>query len=384
VIATSIWQRSRIKVDPSEWYKSGQSDAQISQANIQVDASNNHRLQTTQYSGQSAFSQLHIHSQIRGQWRIKSHCFTLGIPKFAFAMQFGKLPSIEGLGLVNFELPASSFLLKAGQKERCAVRLGGTTWNIPQWVGSTYPAKTPRRLFPQAYGAQFGTIEFNATHYRIYAPDKMAAWAASTPEDFRFCPKFPQIITHFRRFKNCEGPTDDFIEGLLALGNRLGPSFIQLPPHYAPKHAEAMWTYLEKWPQELPVSVEFRHPDWFTGDGTHWERLAQLGVGAVISDTAGRRDALHMQVTAPHVLVRFGGYEGHEIDAARLAGWAHWIKEHEPKGLSSFHLLVHEPDSLHTPKTCQYFHAKLSPELQRACNVQGKSGSENAASLALF
>lgn len=281
-------------------------------------------------------------------------------------MQFGKLPSIDGLNAADFALPETRWHHQSASTS-CHVYAGGTTWNIPTWVGTTYPENTPRRLFPEAYGRSFGTIEFNATHYRIYPPAKMKEWADATPEGFRFCPKFPQIISHFRRFSNCEGPTDDFIEGLLALGNRLGPAFIQLPPHFAPKHAAALWTYLEKWPRELSLSVEFRHPDWFVGEQNHWEQLAALGVGAVISDTAGRRDALHMQVTAPHVLVRFGGYEGHAIDAFRLKQWGDWIEQHAANGGSSFHLLVHEPDSIHTPKTCEAFAKGLVAEKRQSC-----------------
>ena len=238
------------------------------------------------------------------------------------------------------------------------VRAGGTMWTIRDWRGSVYPEKDPQRTWPGHYGRQFGTLEFNATHYRIHPADRMAEWAAAMPEGFTFCPKFPQIITHFRRFNDCDGPTDDFIDGLLALGDKLGPAFIQLPPHFAPKHAAAMATYLEKWPRELRVAVEFRHPEWFEGGAQAeemWGRLRDLGMGAVISDTAGRRDALHMRVTAPFVLVRFGGYEGHASDEARLAQWAQRIAEWKDQGLTEFHLLVHQPDSIHTPDTCRQF-----------------------------
>jgi uncharacterized protein YecE (DUF72 family) len=78
-------------------------------------------------------------------------------------------------------------------------------------------------------------------------------------------------------------------------------------------------------------------------------------MGAVISDTAGRRDALHMRVTAPFVLVRFGGYEGHASDETRLTQWAQRIVEWKDQGLTEFHLLVHQPDSIHTPDTCRQF-----------------------------
>jgi len=288
-------------------------------------------------------------------------------------MQFGKLPQIDHLNEAHFALPETRFWGSESHSS-CRVFAGGTTWNIPQWVGSTYPAKTPRRLFPEAYGKQFGTIEFNATHYRIYPAQKMKEWADAVPASFRFCAKFPQIISHFRRFNQCEGPTDDFIDGLLALGPKRGPAFIQLPPHFAPKHADALWAYLQHWPRELAISIEFRHPDWFVGEQTHWERLASLGVGAVISDTAGRRDALHMQVTAPHVLVRFGGYEGHPEDVKRLESWAHWIEDAERHGVSEFHLLVHEPDSIHTPHTCRTFYARLSEKHRNSCVTPAGNG----------
>ena len=62
-----------------------------------------------------------------------------------------------------------------------------------------------------------------------------------------------------------------------------------------------------------------------------------------------------MRVTAPFVLVRFGGYEGHASDESRLAEWAQRIAEWKDQGLTEFHLLVHQPDSIHTPDTCRQF-----------------------------
>lgn len=231
-------------------------------------------------------------------------------------------------------------------------------WTIRPWRGKVYPDKDPMRTWPAHYGKQFSSLEFNATHYRIYSPEKMAQWADQMPEGFIFCPKFPAIISHYRRFSNCEGPTDDFIEGLLALGDNLGPAFLQLPPHYAPKHSEKLIAYLRAWPRELKMSIEFRHPAWFEGGDvaeTVWQEISELGIGAVISDTATRRDALHMRLTAPFLLVRFGGYDGQSSDEVRLKKWAEKIPELAKKGLESFHLLVHTTNSEYTPETCIRF-----------------------------
>ena len=64
-------------------------------------------------------------------------------------------------------------------------------WTIRPRRGSVYPAKAPQRTWPVHYGAAFGTIELNATHYRIHPPERMAEWAEGMPADFRFCAKFP-------------------------------------------------------------------------------------------------------------------------------------------------------------------------------------------------
>jgi uncharacterized protein YecE (DUF72 family) len=279
-------------------------------------------------------------------------------------MKFGKLDTtaIRAMSESALSLPPDHDAVQetlernAQRWPELTVRTGGTMWNIKEWKGSVFPERAPKRTWPGYYGQSFDTIEYNATHYRIYAPEKMREWAEQMPDDFRFCPKMPAIISHYRRFKNCEGPSDDFIQGLLALEFKLGPTFIQLPPQFAPKHAEALQIFLNSWPRELPLAVEFRHPDWFTGGVEAelvWTDMEARQIGAVISDTAGRRDAVHMRLTAPFLLLRFGGNEGHRSDDFRLNQWAErlatWSKT---GGLKEVHFLVHQPDSLYTPETC--------------------------------
>ena len=289
-------------------------------------------------------------------------------------MNFGKIPEenwpievdrCEASG--GFALPddhaQTAKILKAGGRGGGELGWGGTTWNVRAWRGSVYPEKTPKRLWPEHYGRTFTSIEFNATHYRIYSPEKMAEWAEAVPEGFKFCPKIPAIISRYRRFNNCEGPTDDFIEGLLALGNKLGTSFIQLTPQYAPKHAEKLRSYLEAWPRELPLCVEFRHPDWFTGGAEAervWALMEACGIGSVLTDTALRRDALHMRLSAAHTMVRFGGYAGHPSDERRLEDWGRRIKHWSSEGLDRLDFLVHQPDSVFTPQTCTAFKKKFA------------------------
>jgi len=281
-------------------------------------------------------------------------------------VKFGKLETPQELEGIDWTLPKCHIEWKTiehnDNPSQCStvIRTGGTMWTVRPWRGKVYPKQDPMRTWAGHYGRQFGSLEFNATHYRIYTPEKMAAWADEMPDGFIFCPKFPAIISHYRRFGNCEGPTDDFIAGISALGNKLGTAFLQLPPHYAPKHSAKLGAYLKAWPRDLKMAIEFRHPDWFAGGKdaeAMWKLLSELGIGAVISDTAGRRDALHMRLTTKFLIVRFGGYDGHKSDEERLKLWAKRISLLAKNGtpLESFDLLVHTTDSVQTPQTCIKF-----------------------------
>lgn len=282
-------------------------------------------------------------------------------------MKYGKLESVEG---IDFNLPIDHAqtlrVLSNEPPTNFNLRIGGTTWNIPGWKGKIYPAKTTAKSFPMHYGQHFETLELNATHYRIHPPETLKKWADFVGDDFRFCPKFPQLITHFRRFKNCETLTDEFINALLALEQKLGPSFIQLPPNFAPKSADDLIAYLAQWPRELPLAIEFRHPDWFAGDPAAervWLAMQNAGVGAVISDTAGRRDAVHMRCSAPFLVLRYGGNALHPSDSERINQWAQRISDWHQRGLREAYVLIHQPDSITTPETALLFAHALNARM---------------------
>ena len=116
-------------------------------------------------------------------------------------VKYGKIPEEEQheqLPGIDFSLPEDHpdtlAGLASGKGRPLEVRAGGTMWTIRPWRGSVYPEKAPQRTWPVHYGQAFGTIELNATHYRIHPAERMAQWAAAMPEDFRFCPKFPGAL----------------------------------------------------------------------------------------------------------------------------------------------------------------------------------------------
>lgn len=285
-------------------------------------------------------------------------------------MKFGKLDILEGVKLnLPTDHPETSKALGKGKSD-LRIYSGGTMWNIPSWLGRIYPQGTRRVDFIKAYGRQFSTIELNATHYKIPTKDVVLKWKDEMPSDFVFCPKFPQTISHYRRFNNCDGITLEFLEAISLFDVQLGPSFIQLPPNFTSQKAESLRVYLSGLPRDMKFALEFRHESWFDGNSeaeSVWDLMSELNVGSVISDTAGRRDAVHMRLTTPDCIVRFGGNGMDPSDELRLTEWVQRIMDWREKGLETFHLWMHQPESILTPESCILFSQLVKQLLQMEC-----------------
>lgn len=273
-------------------------------------------------------------------------------------MDFGKLISVD---LVDFRLPA-------GPKENDSVLIGKpfvsphlyigpTGYNMRQWTGKWYEAGTKERDYLKQYGRQFNTIEHNTTHYRIPDTATVLRWRDETPSDFRFCPKIPQTISHSRDLGVSGREIDVFCEVIAELGPRLGCCFIQLHPAFSPEDLSVLEKFLQRFPAWIPLAVEVRHPDFFSG-GYYAEKYFSLlrnrGISAVITDVAGRRDVCHMQLTASSVLIRFVGNALHPSDYTRVLEWSERLKHWMDNGLESAYFFTHEPDNLLAPELAAF------------------------------
>src|ERR1700747_3655178 len=74
--------------------------------------------------------------------------------------------------------------------------LGTSAFTANGWQGSFYPPGMNSRDFLSYYATQFPTVEVDSTFYGCPSPNTVNNWSARTPEDFLFCVKIPQIITH--------------------------------------------------------------------------------------------------------------------------------------------------------------------------------------------
>ena len=103
---------------------------------------------------------------------------------------------------------------------------GASGFSYASWKPDFYPARTKANEFLRAYAERLTSVELNATFYRLPSEEQLRNWAGVTPAGFRFAVKMSRQITHFGRADGI----GTFCERVQALGDRLGPILVQLPP----------------------------------------------------------------------------------------------------------------------------------------------------------
>lgn len=280
-------------------------------------------------------------------------------------MDFGKLQDISN---IDFGLPPdnplTSKILGLTQKTtKPNIYIGPPIWANKDWIGKIYPFNAKEKDLLYYYTRQFNTLELNVTHYQIPTLETIQRWKEAAADGFKFCPKFPQIISHDRQLVGCDALTSEFCNAVLGLEEHLGMTFLQLSPNFNPKQIKFLEIYLKSLPSNFPVSVEFRHPDWFNNVKI-WtntcEMLADMKVGTVITDVSGRRDVLHCALTTPDLTLRFVGNELHPTDYTRIDEWCERILTWLEMGLKNAHIFVHCGENKYAPELTKYWIDRLN------------------------
>lgn len=280
-------------------------------------------------------------------------------------MKFG---SVENPEAIDFTLPPThpdTFTLLDKRQKRgddLAVYVGCAKWNKQDLKGF-YPRGTKDELV--YYATQFNSIELNGTFYN--SPDKaqVETWKKKTPADFKFFPKVPQTISHYGRLLNVDDKMTAFCDAIVLFEEKLGVSFLQLHDNFKPKDFERLATFVKKFAKMIPLAVEVRNAEWFAdpvASQKFYRLLEEANAANVIVDTAGRRDMLHMRLTAPSAFIRYVG-ANHPSDKKRLDDWVTRIKEWRDAGLQSLYFFVHQNVEVESPLLSTYFIGELNKAL---------------------
>lgn len=282
-------------------------------------------------------------------------------------MDFGKVAEHE-IASVDFTLPEDgkqTAITLTGSKpvKDPAFYIGCAKWGRKEWLNMIYPAKTKEADFLDQYVKHFNSIELNAVFYSIPNAELIRKWKQKAEENsnngFIFCPKFSRTISHIKRLKDAEVPTDLYLSSIHEFGKYLGPCFLQLGDNFGSKNFDILENYLKLLPVDFQVFVELRHEEWFASAVDRarlFEMLHRLKKGAVITDASGRRDCVHMELTIPEIFIRFvgNGQDYKESDFARIDEWVIRIKSWLGKGLEKVYFFLHQHDEKDTPVLADY------------------------------
>lgn len=286
-----------------------------------------------------------------------------------------------------------------------AYYLGCPVWQCDAWRGSLLPSRAARLEMLAGYSEVFSTVEGNATFYAIPTLDVVRRWAAQARPGFRFALKFPGAITHERMLVNAERELGSFLECLAILdeADRLGPTFIQLPPAFEGRRLAALERLLERLPEEWPFAVEPRHADYFAGPmATRLDELLRSRcVDRVVFDSRPLfsrppedeveresqrrkpRSPIYLETTGPRPFLRLVGRNdlslvGPWVDewAPRIAGWIQ-------QGLQPY-VMTHAPDDAFAPEFARRFHAALRIALPSLPPLPAWPGEQERRQQSLF
>ncbi|MEO7306966.1 MAG: DUF72 domain-containing protein [Ferruginibacter sp.] len=285
-------------------------------------------------------------------------------------MDFGRVPEDE-LNRIDFSLAAepafNKTILKGKSVKHPKVYIGCAKWGRTEWVGKIYPPKAKEKDFLDHYVQHYNSIELNATHYKVYGEAGIKKWTAKVgKKDFKFCPKMYQGITHRGSLKGKDFITNEFFRGIVAFEEYLGPIFIQVSEIFSPKRKDELFDFLKKLPTDLQFFMEVRHGDWFAKPEICKElftELAAMNIGAVITDTAGRRDCAHMHLTIPKAFIRYVGNSLHPTDYTRIDEWVGRMKYWLSKGIKELYFFMHMHDEATSPELTVYLVDKMNKEL---------------------
>jgi uncharacterized protein YecE (DUF72 family) len=151
------------------------------------------------------------------------------------------------------------------------IRIGIGGWTFEPWRGVFYPSDLKQKDELSYASRHLTAIEINGTYYGSQKPETWAKWRAETPEGFVFSVKGSRFTTNRKVLGEAGESIERFFnQGILELGDRLGPVLWQFAPtkKFDPEDFEAFLKLLPaKW-QGHPIRhcLEVRHDSFVTPD----------------------------------------------------------------------------------------------------------------------
>lgn len=289
-------------------------------------------------------------------------------------MKFGQ---VDDLDLVDFSLPTLDKITKTNlsslrKDNNLKFYFGAPGWSDVKYKGIVYPKNTPAKKFLNEYANQFNSIEVNSTRYGTPKKHIIDRWVNSVGDDFKFSMKIPQVVTHRKDINDYTAKikTEEFISAVDQLGDKSGINFAVMAKYFKSSQFKELESFINFWPIDAPLAIEFRNPSWFEDSvREEWQELFyNKNIIPVITDTPGRRDVLHFNLTNKHLFIRYVGDFNHPSDLTRIELWTEKISELVNLGIENIWFYVHQPGDKR--ERILFFYNELIPNINKLLNTK--------------
>ena len=155
--------------------------------------------------------------------------------------------------------------------------VGTSGWSYATWRPKFYPEGTKAKDFLPFYATKLRTIEINYTFNHLPTQANVDAWTGATTDDFVFCLKASQQITHRAQLRDPAETLPIFFERARLLGVRLGPILFQTPP-WVRRDDDRLANFLASLPRDLRCVLEVRDASWYADEVYELLRTANVAL----------------------------------------------------------------------------------------------------------
>ncbi len=253
--------------------------------------------------------------------------------------------------------------------------IGLAQWHHPNW----YPGQGSQHSTLTTYSQHFSSVEGNHSFYGLPSPETISQWKQQSHSDFKFCFKFPQVLTHQRSLRECHRPLKEFLDRVSPLETKLGMLWLQMPATFSPEYLNELTQFLDLLPKHFTYGIEVRHLGFFEKNDAEKQfnqLLITQGINRISFDTralfafpqedaitqealkAKPRVPLHVIATGNAPMVRFitplDVSQGYPYLEPWVTKTNQWIQEGRHP-----YLFFHTPDNRLAPQLAAYFMKQL-------------------------
>lgn len=266
-----------------------------------------------------------------------------------------------------------------GEPLAIPVYVGTMGWSYADWNGSFYPASGPGKQAITLYARAFNAVEIDSTFYGTPRETTVRQWADAVPPGFLFSPKVPRVLTHDVGLRDVGAPMEDFVATMALLGEKRGPTLIQLPPSFTRDDLPTLRAFLPLLSQlsdrTARFAIEFRNRSLIGPDVA--DLLADHGVALVAADIVGmpRRLELTTDFTYIRLIGKHGAFDQHrELQGDRsteILRWTTALRANQSH-ITAAYIFCNDDYEGHAPATVNRVrHCLGLPAIEKPPETQG-------------